>query len=116
MAHKQSPTDRIQELKAEIASLEQAALAELKERRHALAQELGSVDTEIAHLTGKPIEGRKPYTRRTKRASTSLPLQELKDLLSAAPGKTLNIRKAGLELANIKTLASANPQLLKLGG
>ncbi len=37
-------------------------------------------------------------------------------LLAAAPDKTIHIRKAGLELANIKTLARVNPHLLRLGG
>jgi hypothetical protein len=46
----------------------------------------------------------------------SVPLSELKVLLEAAPGKTLNVRRAGLQLANLKTLSNANPQLLKLGG
>jgi len=43
-------------------------------------------------------------------------LSELKELLAAAPNKTLNIRKEKLELRNIKSLASVNPGLLKLGG
>jgi hypothetical protein len=46
----------------------------------------------------------------------SIPLSELKELLAVAPEKTLNIRKAGLQLRNIKVLAGANPHLLKLGG
>jgi hypothetical protein len=40
----------------------------------------------------------------------------LKELLALAPDKTLNIRKEGLQLANIKTLARVNPHLLSLGG
>jgi hypothetical protein len=43
-------------------------------------------------------------------------LSELRPLLEAAPEKTLNIRKEGLQLRNIKVLASANPQSLRLGG
>jgi len=110
-----SSLDRIQQLKAEIASLEQAAIQELMDRRNALTNELATVDSEIARLTGKPVEGKK--TRISSKApAKSLPLQELKELLAAAPEKTLSIRKEGLELANIKTLANANPSLLKLGG
>ena len=111
-----SSLDRINQLKAEIAKLEQAALQELMDKRNALSRELAAVDIEIARLTGKPIKGKK--TRSTSPASTArnIPLQELKDLLAAAPNKTLNSRKENLELRNIKVLASANPQLLKLGG
>jgi hypothetical protein len=108
--------DRIQQLKAEIASLEQAAIQELMEKRNALSHELATVDAEIGRLTGKPVD-----SKRTRSGSPKLPgktpsLQELKELLAAAAQKTLNVRKEGLDLANIKTLVSANPSLLKLGG
>jgi hypothetical protein len=43
-------------------------------------------------------------------------LQELKEILAAAPEKTLAVRSEGYDLRNIKVLASANPGLLKLGG
>jgi chromosome segregation ATPase len=108
--------DRIQQLKAEIASLEQAALSELIERRNGLTHELASVDAEIARLTGKPVEAKKVRSSSSKAPGRSIPLQELKALLANAPDKTLSIRREGLELANIKTLAKANPSLLKLGG
>jgi len=57
-------------------------------------------------------------TPKTKKAAAgkSIPLSELKVLLEKAPDKTLNVRRAGLQLANLKTLANANPHLLKLGG
>ena len=111
-----SSLDRIQKLKAEIAQLEQAAISELMEKRNALSHELATVDAEIARLTGKPLEPKKARSSTPKPAGKSLPLQELKELLAAAPLKTLSIRKEGLDLANIKTLAAANPTLLKLGG
>lgn len=111
-----SSLDRIQKLKAEIAQLEQAALQELMDRRNALTHELASVDAEIAHLTGKTIETKKSRVSAARPAGISLPLQELKELLAAAPGRMLNIRKEGLESKNIKTLAAANPTLLKMGG
>jgi septal ring factor EnvC (AmiA/AmiB activator) len=116
MANKPNAIDRIQELKAEIASLEQSALNELKQRRDSLAEELIAIDAEIAHLSGKPAESKRSRARTGKRIGKSLPLQELKELLAAAPGKSLSIRKEGLDLANIKTLAAANPHLLELGG
>jgi hypothetical protein len=108
--------DRIQQLKAEIANLEQLAIQELMDRRNALTNELATVDAEIAKLTGKPVQEKKTRSAQPKMAGKSLPLQELKELLAEAPGKTLNIRKEGLELRNIKVLANANPHLLKLGG
>jgi DNA repair exonuclease SbcCD ATPase subunit len=118
MAQPQSASDRLAALKAEIKQLEQTALSELVEKRNSLTQQLAQVDAEIAELTGNKPESK----RRTRRASAistpprNLPLQELKELLAAAPEKTLSIRKENLELQNIKTLASANPHLLRLGG
>lgn len=110
-----SPTDRIAALRAEIESLQQAAISELMEKRNSLSQQLAAVDAELAALTGKPQEA-KTRARRATPSGKSLPLQELKELLAAAPGKTLNVRKEGLDLRNIKVLAEANPHLLKLGG
>jgi len=111
-----SSLERINQLKAEIASLQQAALQELMERRNSLSRELAAVDAEIAKLSGKPVEGKKARSTSPASPARNLPLQELKELLAAAPSKTLNIRKENLELRNIKVLANANPQLLKLGG
>ena len=115
-----SSLDRITELKAQIATLEKNALQELMDKRNTLNHELAAVDAEIARLTGKPVEGKK--TRSTspkstvKSAGKSPSLQELKELLAAAPAKTIGIRKEGYDLQNIKVLANANPGLLKLGG
>jgi septal ring factor EnvC (AmiA/AmiB activator) len=111
-----SSLERLQQLKAEIASLEQAALSELMEKRNSLSQQLAEVDSEIARLTGKPTQERTSRSPVSKVVGKSLPLQELKELLAKAPDKTLNIRKEGLELRNIKVLANANPSLLKLAG
>lgn len=116
MSNNTSSLDRIQQLKAEIASLEQAAIQELMDRRNGLTNELASVDAELARLTGKTVDARKPRAAGVKQIGKSLPLQELKELLAGAPDKTLNVRKDGLDLSNIKTLAQANPTLLKLGG
>ena len=106
--------DRINQLKAEITKLEQAAIQELMDRRNSLSRELAEVDAEIAKLTGKPVQAMK--SRSTAGPGRNIPLSELKELLAAAPNKTLNIRKENLELRNIKNLASVNPGLLKLGG
>jgi DNA repair exonuclease SbcCD ATPase subunit len=111
-----SSLERINQLKAEIASLEQAAIQELMERRNNLSREMATVDAELAKLTGKPVEGKKPRAAGSSANGRNIPLQELKEELAAAPNKTLNIRKANLELRNIKVLAQANPGLLKLGG
>jgi hypothetical protein len=40
-------------------------------------------------------------------------LQELKEILSRQPAKTLNIRGEGFDTPNIKVLADANPHLLR---
>ena len=108
--------ERIEQLKAEIASLEQAAIQELMDRRNSLTHELATVDAEIAKLTGKSVQEKKTRSVQPKAPAKSLPLQELKALLAEAPDKTLNIRKEGLELRNIKVLANANPHLLRLAG
>ena len=114
MHDKSSSHQRVAELKAQIATLEQGAIQELMDKRNALSHDLATVDAEIARLTGKPVEGKK--ARVSKPAGKSPSLQELKEIIAAAPEKTLNIRKGGFDLQNIKTLARVNPQLLQLGG
>ncbi len=86
------------------------------ERRNNLSRELATVDAELAKLTGAPVEGKKTRSTAPTSPGKNVPLQELKALLAEAPDKTLNVRKEGLELRNIKVLAEANPTLLKLGG
>jgi len=115
MAKPNSSLERIELLKAEIESLRQAAVTELTEKRKALAEELASIDAQLAQITGKSPDGAK-RPRRTSGGGRSIPLQELKELLARSPDKTVNIRKEGLELRNIKVLATANPSLLRLGG
>lgn len=89
----------------------------MMENRNALSHELATVDAELARLTGKSVETRKKTRSATPKSSLkSLPLQDLKELLGKAPEKPLSIRKEGFDLRNIKTLAKANPSLLKLGG
>jgi len=110
-----SSLDRITDLKAQIAALEKTALQELMDKRNSLSHQLASVDAEIARLTGKPVEGKKPRASASK-VLKNPSLQELKEILATAPEKTIGIRKDGYDLQNIKTLANANPALLKLGG
>jgi hypothetical protein len=109
-----SSLERLQQLQAEIAKLQQSAVQELMDRRNALSRELAAVDADIAQLTGKPAEGKK--SRTAAAPARNIPLQQLKEELAAAPNKTLDIRKSNLELRNIKNLVRVNPALLKLGG
>ena len=111
-----SSLDRIADLKAQIAAIEQGAIRELTEKRNTLARELAAVDAELARLTGRPAEGAKPRASAPKAAGKAPSLQDLKAIIAAEPEKTLNIRKNGYDLRNIKVLAQANPGLLQLGG
>ena len=115
MSTTSSSLDRITDLKAQIAALEKNAIQELTDKRNRLSRELAAVNAEIANLTGKPVEGKKPRATSSK-ALKNPSLQELKEVLAAAPEKTIGIRKDGYDLQNIKTLAKANPGLLQLGG
>ena len=104
---------KIKEIQEQIALLKDTATKELREKRVALAQELHVVDAEIARLTGRPFEER----YRAKRPSGRIvSLMELKDLLAAAPGKTVSLRKEGIDVKSVKTLAQANPTMLRMGG
>lgn len=117
MAESVSALTQIEKLEQEIASLRKQALQELRAKREATAEELAKLDAQIAALSGAPASAEKKQPRVAGNGpGKSVPLQELKALLAEAPDKTLNIRNAGLQLANIKTLAQANPHLLKLGG
>jgi hypothetical protein len=104
---------KIQELQQQIAVLKDTVTKELRERRVALAQELHVLDAELARLTGRPFEERYRTRRPTGRIVT---LSELKGLLAAAPGRTLNVRKAGIDPKAVRTLAKANPGELRMGG
>lgn len=109
-----SPIAQIEQLKAQIAQLQQQAVNELKQKRADLLKQLADVDVQLAELTGGSAEV--PKKSKAKAAGRSIALQDLKALLAEAPDKTLNIRKEGLDLRNIKVLVEANPGLLKLGG
>ncbi len=109
---------KLQELESQIANLRDEALQELKSRRAELLQELDGIEAQMAGLNGKSAGG--GTGRGRKRSSgapgKSLPLQELKELLAGAPGKSVGIRQEGLDLKSVKTLATANPGLLRMGG
>ncbi len=115
MSNNPSSIERIADLKAQIAALEKNAINELTEKRTALSRELAAVDAEIARLTGKPLEA-KARASAPKAPGKAPSLQELKAIIAAEPERTLNIRKNGYDLRNIKVLAKANPHLLSLGG
>ena len=117
MATEVTSLKKIQELQAQIANLREEAVQELRDRRDALLRELDSIETELAELSGKPAAGGAGRNRkRSGGTGRSVPLQELKEMLAAAPGRTINVRQEGLDLKNIKTLAAANPHLLQMGG
>jgi uncharacterized coiled-coil DUF342 family protein len=115
MSMNSSTREKIQELQAQIAALQEEEVKELKQQRNQLLEQVQALDSQIAAITGKSTlkKGAGPEKKSTGR---SIPLQELKDLLAAAPEKTLNIRKEGLQLSNIRTLANVNPHLLQMGG
>jgi len=97
---------------AEIARLQEQVIEELRQRRVWLHRELAQVDAELADLTWEPGTGAAAASA-VKKTPT---LSELIEALQAAPGRTLNIRKANLEVKSIKTFAKAHPHLLRLGG
>lgn len=91
--------------------LKESAIAELQARRAAIQQELSTIERDLDKLAGVSRSGRGNFS--PKRLVT---LADLKDLLAAAPERTLNIRKENLDFLNVKTLVHANPSLLRLGG
>lgn len=103
---------KIEELQAEIANLKEEAVNELKAKIIDARKALAEMEHELETLTGKPLATKS----RDRSTGKSVPLTELKEMLFNAPNKTLGIRREGLNLANIKTLANANPTLLKIEG
>jgi len=111
-----NPLEEIQKLQAQIASLKDSAISELRARKSAIEEELHSIDGELEKLTGKPAGTRRGRRVGDTPLKRSLTFQELKDMLLNTPSKTLNIRKEGLDITNIRTLANINPRDLMLGG
>ena len=110
-----NPLEEISKLQAQIALLKDSAIRELKDRKAALEHEINGLDHEIEKITGKPAPGRRGRSLDTP-ARRSLTFQELKDLLLAAPDRSISVRKAGLDSTNVRTLANLNPRELRLGG
>lgn len=113
MQNNQSAQERIQTLKAEIQSLESAALQELNDRRTALTNELASVESQIAALTGEPANKSRSSARASKPAGKQISFELLKTMLKDFPGKTMNLRKEGYDSKQVKSLAMAYPESLK---
>jgi len=114
MSQNSASLSRIEELRAQIAQLEKEGIQELRAKRATLADEIASIDAQLIELTGGvPAKG----SGRAKAApGRSIPLSDLKVLLAAAPEKTVNIRKEGLDLANIKTLRTCSSLVGKARG
>lgn len=114
--------DSIDELIAAIARLQEKAVEELRERRARLRRELSTVDAELAELTDAVIERPEeagnpaPIKAATTSAKRLVSVAELIAELQAAPDRTINIRKANLDVKTIKVLAKAHPHMMKLGG
>lgn len=106
-----SPLSKIEELKAQIATLQGEAVQELRAKRERLAQELAEVDAQLAELTGEPAGSR----RRPAAQRKVVTLDELVARLKKSPDQTLSIRKEGFDLGSIKALAAANPSVLQMG-
>lgn len=111
-----STSDRIAALKTEIASLEQSAVQELTARRDDLTAELARVDADIALLSGEPVEKSKREGRPPKPARKQISFELLKTMLREFPGRTMNIRKERYDARQIKSLATAHPESLTIGG
>ena len=101
---------------AAVADLQSAAEHELRERREWLSRELASVEAELADLAEDSPMEKKPQPGEAMGSAEKLTLRELIADLEAAPERTLNIRKAHLDVRSVKALARANPQRLQLGG
>jgi hypothetical protein len=109
---KPTPLQEISKLQEQLSKLKDAAVVELNARVAQIRAELKDIDAQIESLTGKPA------TREAKAtpAMRSITMQDLKDLLASSPNQTVNIRRAGLDTTNIKTLANLHPKAIQLGG
>jgi len=103
---KPDPLESIRVLQAQIDQLKESAIAELKARKEAILAEIGTIDADMEKLTGRPV--------RNTPAIRSVTFQELKDLLQAEPTRALNVRRAGLDGTNVKTLANLHPRELDI--
>lgn len=108
--------EEITRLQKQVEDLRQAAVEELKFRRAQLERELSEVDHELVKLTGNGTNGKRRGRPSRPILRVAPPLEELESRLAKQPDLTLNVRKDGLDLAHIKSLAAQNPDLLRLGG
>lgn len=111
----------LEELIAEVARMQELRVEELHTYRDWLSSELVLVDGEMAELNeGEGAgEGTLPPNGHAKGAvgpAKAISLKKLVSELEAAPERTLNIRKAKLDVKHIKTLVRENPHLLQAGG
>lgn len=111
--------EALDELIAAVADLQSTAEQELRARREWLSRELASVEAELADMTEltKDPQGEETAQASAPADSPKEPtLPELIAELEAAPERTLNIRKAHLNVKSVKALAKANPRRLQIGG
>jgi hypothetical protein len=109
------PVEKPKKRKGGMSAAGRAAIIAAQKARWARVKAAkGSTPEVVGHLL--KVETLRPAPVMKAGPGKSIPLSELKVLLEAAPEKTLNIRREGLQLRNIKVLAGANPHLLALGG
>lgn len=100
--------NRIEQLKAEIAGLEKAAVSDLIAKRASKVKELEALDAEIARISGKGVNAGRVKAKPGRPVS----YQELMMLLERAAGNTINVRKEKLDLALVRSIAAGNPKLV----
>jgi hypothetical protein len=109
---KPTSLQEISKLREQLSKLKDEAVVELTARVAQIRAELKDIDGQLESLTGKPATRK----GRATPAMRSITMQDLKDLLASSPYQTVNIRKAGLDTTNIRTLANLHPKEIQLGG
>lgn len=107
-----SATDKIKELKEQLVVAELEATQELRDREAKLLEQLEEVRAQIAEITGEEPRAQKAPKKKGKLVSSD----RLKELLNAAPEKTLSLRKEGLDLDCVKKLAAEFPKEFQIAG
>jgi uncharacterized coiled-coil protein SlyX len=106
---KPTPLQEIEKLQEQLSKLKDAAVVELNARVTQIRTDLKDIDAQLESLTGKP-------TTRKGRATPAMRSITMQDLLASSPNQTVNIRRAGLDTTNIRTLANLHPKEIQLGG
>lgn len=121
MATKTNALDKIEELQKQIVQLKQEAVDEVKQKLHAARQVVGTLEEELASLTGRPSapETRQRRTRRPSISDEALQPQLLK--VMAQFGKEGMNAKQMAERLNqdalrVRKFISTNPKILKRQG